>query len=102
MTSSPFLEQEEIVETKGYIVANVTLGRHVGKDILANLRDTFGGRSKSWENTLRDAQKDAMEELEQKAKDAGADAVIAINMVDESITEGIKNVKVTGTAVVTK
>ncbi len=102
LSTSPILETHEINEQKGLVVANVTLGRHVGKDILAGLRDTFGGRSKSWENSLTEAQEDAVGEIVEEAKKAGANAVIGLTIVDESITEGIKNVKVVGTAVKVK
>ena len=101
LSTSPFTEGE-IVETKGVLITNVTLARHVGKDILAGLSDFFGGRSKSWEKTLTQAQMEAVKELEEKAKEVGANGIISISIADETITKGIKNVKATGTAVVIK
>lgn len=100
LTTSPILEEYSIREQKGVVLANVTLARNAGQDILANIRDFFGGRSQSWENTLHTAQREALEELSSKAQERGANAVIGIEIQDESITKGIKNVKATGTAVI--
>ncbi|WP_435154467.1 heavy metal-binding domain-containing protein [Haladaptatus sp. DFWS20] len=86
------------------VVADVTPGRHIGKDIAGGLRDMVGGRSKSWENTLEENQRLALDELVDEAKSLGADAVVAVELVDESLGAqgGMMNVKVSGTAVSTR
>lgn len=101
LTTSHSLENKSIDEYKGVIVADVTEGRHLGRDFLAGLRNTFGGRSKSWENTLEESQKEALREIVERAKDKGADAVISIEFEDEmvGVKGGMMNVKASGTAV---
>ncbi|MDY6770848.1 MAG: YbjQ family protein [Candidatus Nanohaloarchaea archaeon] len=101
-TTSHTVEHLDVQEYKGIVVSDVTAGRHVGKDFLAGIRNFFGGRSKSWEKTLREAQQQALRELVDEAEKQGANAVIAIEMEDEAIGQngGMMNVKATGTAVV--
>jgi uncharacterized protein YbjQ (UPF0145 family) len=104
MTTSHSFDNTEITSYEGLIVADVAFGRHIGRDILSNLRDFFGGRSRSWEKTIRQSQQHALEELAEEARARGANGVIGIDIVDETIggRGGMLNVKAVGTAVVTK
>lgn len=100
VTSSHDLPDKTIDEYCGIVMADVTSGRHVGKDVLAGLRNFFGGRSGSWENTLHEAQQQALDELVAEAKKRGADAVIALEIEDEALANGgMMNIKAVGTAV---
>ncbi len=92
----------DVVEYRGVVAANVTAGRHAGKDFLAGLRNFFGGRSQSWENTLQEAQQQALRELCSLAEERGANGIVAIDLEDEVVGAGggMINVKVVGTAVV--
>ncbi|MDY6776792.1 MAG: YbjQ family protein [Candidatus Nanohaloarchaea archaeon] len=91
---------ENIDEYLGIVISDVTPGRHLGKDFMSGLRNIFGGRSRSWERTLRENQEQAMQELADRAEDMGADAVIAVDMEDEAVGAGnMMNIKAVGTAV---
>lgn len=46
------------------------------KDIGAGLRNIFGGRSGSYEQELLNARTSALRELESRARERGADAVV--------------------------
>lgn len=102
VTSSNSFEDTKIVEYKGFIVSNVTLGRHVGRDFLAGIRNFFGGRSHSWEKSLERGQQEAFEELAQEAERVGANGIIAVRLEDEPLggKGGMMNIKASGTAVV--
>lgn len=101
LTTSPAVAGRDVRDHLGVVVADVTPGRNVGKDIAAGLRDVVGGRSNSWEKTLADSQRTAMEELADEARSLDADAVVGVHLDDESLggQGGMTNVKVTGTAV---
>lgn len=101
VTTSHTLSGHTVDEHLGVVVADVTPGRNVGKDIAAGLRDIVGGRSESWERTLAENQQTALEELVAEAKEMGADAVLAVHLEDEALggQGGMMNVKVAGTAV---
>ena len=101
LTTAPTVAGRDARDNLGVVVADVTPGRNIGKDIAAGLRDVVGGRSASWEGTLEDSQRTAMEELVEEARRLDADAVVGISVEDESLggQGGMMNVKVTGTAV---
>jgi len=101
VTTSPEVEGMHVVEYKGIVVADVTPGRHVGKDFMAGIRNFFGGRSKSWEKTLKETQQEALAEIVKKAEEKGANAIISLRLEDEALGQGgMMNIKVYGTAVV--
>ncbi|MFB6122254.1 MAG: YbjQ family protein [Haloferacaceae archaeon] len=102
LTTAPSLPGHEITDHRGLVVADVTPGRNIGKDIAASLRDVVGGRSASWEATLEETQSTALQELVDEAAARGANAVVGIRLEDEAVggSGGMMNVKATGTAVV--
>ena len=100
ITTSCTVQNHEVEEQMGIVSTNVTLGRNVGKDFMAGLRDLFGGRSRSWENSLQEGQQQALQEIIDKAENNGADGIIAISLEDEAVGSGtMMNIKATGTAV---
>ena len=102
LTTSHTVPGREVREHLGVVVADVTPGRNIGKDLAAGLRDVVGGRSRSWENTLQENQRVALEELLAEARERGANAVVAVHIEDEALggTGGMMNIKAVGTAVV--
>ncbi|MFT5316022.1 MAG: hypothetical protein ACI9UK_001861 [Candidatus Krumholzibacteriia bacterium] len=91
------------VERLGIVATEVVLGMNIFRDVLANVRDIFGGRSGAVQKTLDEAREAAFDELRIKASELGADAVIAVDIDYHSISTGssvnMMMVAVSGTAV---
>lgn len=87
ITTTNSIEGRKIKEYKGVLMADAILGANVFRDFFAGLRDFFGGRSGSYEKTLKEARKDAFEELNEKAAALGADAIIGLAVDYEIIGE---------------
>lgn len=98
-TTTPTIEGHTIARYHGVISAEAILGANVFKDMFAGIRDLVGGRSAAYEKELRKAQALALDELERKAADAGANAVVGIDLDYETIGEGMLMVTASGTAV---
>lgn len=94
-----------IIKRLDIITAECAFGMNVFKDIFASFTDTFGGRSKSIQNTLRDARKVVLDELRKEALSIGANAVIAVDLDYSEISGGGKSgmlfLVASGTAVIT-
>lgn len=71
------------------------------KDFLAGMRDFFGGRSGSYEKVLREAKDTSLREMEERARNIGANAIVGIDIDYETIGEGNSMIMVScsGTAV---
>ena len=72
------------------------------KDFAASIRNFVGGRSGSYENELFQARQNAMEEMAQRARSMGANAVVGIDIDYEVLgaDNGMLMVTASGTAVV--
>ena len=102
ITTTPDFEGKRIVEYKGIVFGEVVSGVNFIKDFMGGLRDIVGGRSGTYENELADARDKAVEEMLNRAKKMGANAVVGVDVDYEVLGEknGMLMVSVSGTAVV--
>ena len=102
ITTTPSFEVKRIVEYKGIVFGEVVSGVNFIKDFMGGLRDIVGGRSGTYENELADARDKAVEEMLNRAKKMGANAVVGVDVDYEVLGEknGMLMVSVSGTAVV--
>lgn len=80
LTTTNSVSGYEIVEYRGIVFGEVITGVNLVKDIGAAFRDIFGGRSSSYENELIKARGESLQEMEQRARELGCDAVVGVNM----------------------
>ena len=85
----------------GVVTGETIIGANVFKDFLAGMRDFFGGRSGSYEKVLREAKDTSLREMEERARNIGANAIVGIDIDYETIGEGnsMSMVSCSGTAV---
>ncbi len=102
ITTTPNIENHQIVEYKGLVFGEVVSGANFIRDFLADITDVIGGRSGAYESKLNSARKEALQELEKEAKKVGANAVVGVSMEYQSMggDKGMFIVVATGTAVV--
>ena len=102
LTTTNTIEGRPIREYKGIVTGETIIGANMFKDFLANLRDTFGGRSGSYESVLREAKDTSMREMVERARLLGANAIVGIDIDYATIgeTNSMIMVTTTGTAVV--
>lgn len=73
------------------ISAEFAVGMGLLTDIFNAWRDVFGGRSKSYQNTLKDARRTVLQELRREAHALGADAVLGVKLDYSEISGGGKS-----------
>ncbi len=102
LSTTPTIEGRHIIEYKGVVTGETIVGANVLKDFMAGLRDFFGGRSGTYEKVLREAKESAMSEMEERAAELGANAIVGIDLDYEAIGQNGSMLMVTcsGTAVV--
>ena len=101
LTTTPTVEGRTIIEYKGVVFGEVISGVNFIKDFKASLRDIVGGRSGSYEQELISARSQALRELEERARQLNADAVVGIDMDYEVLGQSgsMLMVSASGTAV---
>ena len=102
VTTTPSVEGKTILEYKGIVFGEVISGVNVIRDFAAGLSNFFGGRSGTYEEELANARETALQELEERAKERGANAVVGVDIDYEILgaDNGMLMVTVSGTAVV--
>lgn len=80
MTTTSTIEGRPVAQYLGVVTGEVIVGANIFKDLFAGIRDIVGGRSGAYENSLRDARRTALEELQAEARALGADGIIGIDL----------------------
>ncbi len=103
-TTTHTLQGKEIETYLGVVSSEVIIGANVIKDLFANFRDFFGGRSDSYEKVFMEAKAEAFREIEARASAMGANAVIGIDLDFQTVGSagGMLMVAATGTAVIVR
>ncbi|SDH03686.1 heavy metal-binding domain-containing protein [Nitrosomonas sp. Nm132] len=101
LTTTPNIDGKRITKYCGIVAGEAVLGANVLKDLFAGIRDFVGGRSGTYEKELQRARAIALEELQERARELGANAVIGIDIDYEVLGKenGMLMVSVSGTAV---
>ncbi|MEQ8404475.1 MAG: heavy metal-binding domain-containing protein [Oceanicaulis sp.] len=101
VTTTPSVEGKTITQYHGVVTGEAILGAHLFRDLFAGIRDLVGGRSGSYEKSLREAREIALKELEDEARARGAEAVVGVDLDYEVIGEqgSMLMVSASGTAV---
>ena len=101
ITTTPAIEGKKIVEYKGIVFGEVISGVNMVKDMMAGLTNIFGGRSNTYETELINARQNALREMEERAAQLGANAVVGVDIDYEVLgaDNGMLIVTASGTAV---
>ena len=91
---------KKIVKHLGLVQGSTVRAKHVGRDIMAGLKNVFGGELKGYTELLEDSRKEALQRIEQQATAIGANAVINIRFSTSSVAQGASEIFVYGTAVI--
>ena len=90
---------KSIVEHYGLVQGSTIRAKHVGRDIMAGLKNIVGGELKGYTELLTDARQEATQRMIAQAEELGANAVINVRFSTSSIAQGAAELYVYGTAV---
>jgi uncharacterized protein YbjQ (UPF0145 family) len=101
LTTTNTIEGNPIKQYMGIVTAEAIIGANIVKDIFAGIRDIIGGRSGTYEKVIEEARVNALQELQYKASQLGANAIVGIDLDFETVGSGgsMLMVVATGTAV---
>jgi len=88
-----------IVRHLGMVQGNTVRAKHVGKDILAGLKNIVGGELRAYTELLTDSREECIARMIEAARELGANAVINIRFSTSSVSAGASELFVYGTAV---
>lgn len=89
----------EITEILGLVRGNSVRARHVGRDIMAGLRNIIGGEIPEYARLQAETRDMANRRMMDQAQSMGADAVVTIRYTTSMIASGASEILAYGTAV---
>ena len=101
MSTTSALDGKPVSRYLGVVTGEAIIGANIFRDMFAAVRDVVGGRSATYEKGLAEARQVALQEMEQRAVDLGANAVIGVDLDYEVLgaNSGMLMVSASGTAV---
>ncbi|MDE0039123.1 MAG: YbjQ family protein [Gammaproteobacteria bacterium] len=91
---------KRIVNTLGLVRGNTVRARHIGKDILATLRNIVGGEVLEYAKLISESREQALDRMVAEAESLGANAVVATRFTTSMMMGGAAELLAVGTAVV--
>lgn len=100
VTTTNSIEGSKITAYLGVVTGEAILGANIFRDFFAGVRDIVGGRSKAYEEVLREARDAALREMEAEARNRGANAIVGVDIDYSTVGQGsMLMVSCSGTAV---
>ena len=78
---------------------NTVRAKHIGRDLMAGLKNIVGGELKGYTELLQDSRREATERMVEQASSMGANAVVNVRFATSSISQGAAELFAYGTAV---
>ena len=99
VTTTQDVVGRRVVQTLGLVRGNAVRSRHLGKDILAILRNLVGGEIHEYVKLSAESREQAVDRMIEEAKDLGANAVVCVRFSTTEIMGGASELLAYGTAV---
>jgi len=93
------LEGKRITETLGLVRGSTIRARHLGRDVMAGLRNIVGGEVKDYTVMLAQAREEALQRMIEQAEGMGANAIVGTRFVTSMVMSGAAEMVAYGTAV---
>ena len=100
VVTTPNIPGKNVVCTLGLVRGNTIRARHVGKDIMAAMRNLVGGEVTEYAKLLAESREQALDRMAEQAEELGANAVIGLQFQTSVVMGGAAEMMAYGTAVV--
>ncbi len=88
-----------IVNFYGVVSGSTVRAKHIGRDIMASLKNVIGGELEGYTELLTEARGEAIRRMSHQAEDLGANAIVNVRFATSSVAQGAAELFAYGTAV---
>ena len=99
ITNLEILPNQKITKHLGLVQGSSVRAKHVGRDVMATIKNIFGGELEGYTELLQESREEAMGRMEEQALAVGANAILNVRFSTSSIAQGAAEIYVYGTAV---
>ncbi len=100
LVTSETIANKRIVKTLGLARGNTVRARHIGKDIMAGLRNIVGGEVHEYAKLIAESREQTIDRMVTEAEELGANAIIAARFTTSVMMGGAAELLAVGTAVI--
>jgi uncharacterized protein YbjQ (UPF0145 family) len=100
LSTTETIPGKTITKHLGLVRGNTIRARHIGKDILAGLRNLVGGEVTEYTKLLGESREQALDRMIEEAKRLGANAVVSVRFSTSEVMTHAAEILAYGTAVV--
>ncbi len=99
LTNIESVPGKTIIAHFGVVSGSTVRAKHVGRDIMASLKNLVGGELKGYTELLQDSREEATKRMIAQASQLGANAVVNVRYATSSVAQGASELFAYGTAV---
>jgi uncharacterized protein YbjQ (UPF0145 family) len=100
ITTTNDVPGKRIVKVIGLVKGNTVRARHLGRDVMAQLRNLVGGEVTDFTKLLAETREQALDRLAAQAEANGANAVVGLRFCTSEVMQGAAELLAYGTAVI--
>ena len=100
VTTTETIKGKRIIRSIGLARGNTIRARHIGRDILAALRNIVGGEISDYTKLLGESREQSLDRMTAEAQRLGANAVVGVRFSTSVLMGGAAELLAYGTAVV--
>lgn len=99
LSNMDYVPGKEVREHYGIVNGSTVRAKHAGRDIMAGIKNIFGGELKGYTELLNESRKEAIKRMMAEAEELGANAILNVRFSTSSVSAGASEIYVYGTAV---
>ncbi|NQU96461.1 MAG: YbjQ family protein [Chloroflexi bacterium] len=99
ISTTETIPSRQVAEVLGIVRGNSVRARHVGRDIVAGLKNLVGGEIAEYAELQAETREQANRRMTLDAERLGADAVLCVRYTTSMIAQGASEILAYGTAV---
>ena len=100
MSTTHTIEGKKIVRHLGLVKGNTIRARHIGRDIMAGLRNVVGGEISDYTKMMAESREQALDRMIEDAQNLGANAIVGVKFATSMVMQSASEILAYGTAVV--
>jgi uncharacterized protein YbjQ (UPF0145 family) len=100
MSTTETIEGRRIIKHLGLVRGNTIRARHIGRDIMAGLRNIVGGEITDYTKMMAESREQALDRMVENAQNLGANAIVGVKFATSMVMQSASEILAYGTAVV--
>ena len=100
LSTTPWIEGRKIVKHLGLVKGNTIRARHLGRDIMAGLKNIVGGEISDYTKMMAESREQSIDRMVEEAEKLGANAIVGVDFSTSMMMQSASEILVFGTAVV--